>query len=95
VWLNNAKDLLIRTGKSKYDTISTRDDVMTTLIAKGVKPLLAFKTMEYVRKGKAAKKGLEPEMKEAMTKAGSRIGTWIPVKRLSTCSRRPMQWLMF
>jgi DNA polymerase-3 subunit alpha (Gram-positive type) len=43
---------------------------MTTLIAKGVKPLLAFKTMEYVRKGKAAKKGLEPEMKEAMTKAG-------------------------
>jgi DNA polymerase-3 subunit alpha (Gram-positive type) len=69
VWLNNAKDL-IDSGKSKYDTISTRDDVMTTLIAKGVKPLLAFKTMEYVRKGKAAKKGLEPEMKEAMTKAG-------------------------
>jgi len=70
VWLNNAQDL-IRAGHSKYETISTRDDIMTTLIAKGVKPIIAFKTMEYCRKGKAAKKGkLEPEMQEAMEKAG-------------------------
>ena len=67
VWLNNAQEL-IREGKSKFETISTRDDVMTSLIAKGVEPAIAFKTMEWVRKGKAAKKGLQPEMKEAMEK---------------------------
>lgn len=69
VWLNNAQDL-IRQGIPVKETVSTRDDIMTYLIAKGVKPKLAFKTMEYCRKGKAAKKGLEPEMREAMTAAG-------------------------
>ena len=65
VWLNNAQDL-IKEGKPVAETISTRDDIMTHLISKGVEPSLAFKTMEYVRKGKAAKNGLEPKMKEAM-----------------------------
>ena len=68
VWLNNAQDL-IREGKPVKETISTRDDVMTSLIARGVEPSLAFKTMEHVRKGKAAKKGLEPAMLEAMKAA--------------------------
>jgi DNA polymerase-3 subunit alpha (Gram-positive type) len=35
---------------------------------------MAFKTMEFVRKGKAAKKGLEPAMKEAMRQA--KIPDW-------------------
>ena len=65
VWLNTAQDL-IKEGKPVAETISTRDDVMTHLISKGVEPSLAFKTMEHVRKGKAAKKGLEPKMLEAM-----------------------------
>lgn len=69
VWLNNAQDL-IREGKAVKDTISTRDDIMTNLIAKGVDPSIAFKTMEYCRKGKAAKNGLEPKMREAMVAAG-------------------------
>ncbi len=68
VWLNNAQDL-IKEGKPPEDTISTRDDVMTNLIAMGVEPSLAFKTMEYVRKGKAAKNGLEPKMLDAMKAA--------------------------
>ena len=69
VWLNNAQDL-IKEGKPPEDTIATRDDVMNNLIAMGVEPSLAFKTMEYVRKGKAAKNGLEPKMLEAMKEAG-------------------------
>ena len=68
MWIGNAKDL-IESGHPVEQTISTRDDVMTSLIAKGVDPAIAFKTMEYVRKGKAAKKGLEPAMREAMEKA--------------------------
>ena len=68
VWLNNAQDL-IKEGKPPEDTIATRDDVMTNLIAMGVEPSLAFKTMEYVRKGKAAKNGLEPKMLDAMKAA--------------------------
>lgn len=68
VWLNNAQDL-IREGKPSEETISTRDDIMTNLIAKGVEPSMAFKIMEYVRKGKGAKNGLEPPMLEAMRAA--------------------------
>ncbi len=80
VWLNNAQDL-IREGKPVDETISTRDDIMTHLISKGVEPSLAFKTMEYVRKGKAAKKGLEPQMREAMVAAN------IPEWYMTSCER--------
>ena len=68
MWLNNAQDL-IKEGKPTEETISTRDDIMNYLIEKGVEPSMAFGIMEWCRKGKAFKKGLKPEQKEALKNA--------------------------
>lgn len=65
VWLNNAQ-ILIAEGKCTLSTaICTRDDIMTYLINKGVKSSMAFKIMEFVRKGR----GLTPDMEDAMIEA--------------------------
>lgn len=65
VWLNNAQDL-IRSGTAKVsETISARDDIMIYLIHKGVEPLLAFKTMENVRKGKGIKPDVVAKLRES------------------------------
>lgn len=64
VWLNNAQDL-IRSGTAKVsEAISARDDIMMYLIHKGVEPLLAFKTMESVRKGKGIKPDAVAKLRE-------------------------------
>jgi len=68
VWLNNAQEL-IKEGKPTEDTISTRDDIMTSLINKGVEPSIAFSIMETCRKGKAHKNGLSDEQMAALEKA--------------------------
>ena len=60
VWLGNAKDLCTPDENGNIqvpfkETIGCRDDIMVYLMYHGVKPIKAFKIMEFVRKGKASK----------------------------------------
>lgn len=62
VWLGNAQEL-IRAGICDLSSvIGCRDDIMVYLMYAGLEPSMAFKTMEFVRKGR----GLTDEMVEAM-----------------------------
>jgi DNA polymerase-3 subunit alpha (Gram-positive type) len=70
VWLNNAQDLIRQGIAEAKDCISTRDDIMSFLIYKGVEPSRAFAIMEKVRKGK----GLAQEDEELLT--GHKIPRW-------------------
>ena len=76
VWANNA-ETLIRSRKATLESvISTRDDIMNTLIQKGMDPAMAFKITEKVRKGKASREGFTPE-EEAALKAAKAPAWWI------------------
>ncbi len=66
VWLGNAQDL-IRSGTCDLsNVIGCRDDIMVSLMYKGLEPSLAFNIMEKVRKGK----GLTEEHEAAMRDNG-------------------------
>ncbi len=64
VWLNNAQDLVRQGTVEIKDVISTRDDIMVYLMYQGLEPLMAFKIMEKVRKGKGLTEEDEALMKE-------------------------------
>ena len=66
VWLGNAQEIIASGTATLSECVCCRDDIMNYLMDKGVKPKLAFTTMESVRKGK----GLKPEMEQAMREAG-------------------------
>ena len=77
VWLGNAQDL-IRSGTcTLHDAISARDDIMMYLIHNGIDPLLSFKTMENVRKGK----GIAAEVVETLRQGG------IPEWYIQSCQK--------
>ncbi len=55
VWTGNARDLIMNGTVEFKDVIGCRDDIMVTLSSWGMEPKKAFKIMEFVRKGKAAR----------------------------------------
>ena len=76
VWLGNARDLCTPDAEGKIqvpfkDVIGCRDDIMVYLMYKGMKPIKAFKIMEFVRKGKASKDPVTwEEHRKTMEEAG-------------------------
>jgi len=59
VWLGNARDLILSGTAGTQECVGCRDDIMIYLISKGVEAKLAFKIMEFVRKGKVKKSGFQ------------------------------------
>ena len=57
VWANNAEDLIKNETATLETVISTRDDIMNTLIQQGMEPAVAFAITEKVRKGAVARRG--------------------------------------
>ncbi|WP_100010929.1 PolC-type DNA polymerase III [Lentibacillus sediminis] len=66
VWLGNAQELINDGICELPDVIGCRDDIMVYLMHKGLEASLAFKIMEFVRKGR----GLQDDWIDEMKKHG-------------------------
>jgi DNA polymerase-3 subunit alpha (Gram-positive type) len=64
VWTGNARNMIIENKLDLKSLICCRDDIMIYLIKNKVKPILAFKIMEDVRKGKGLKEEYIIEMRK-------------------------------
>lgn len=63
VWNGNARDLILNGTCEFKEVIGCRDDIMVYLIQQGLEKGQAFKTSEFIRKGKSVK---EPEKWEEL-----------------------------
>ena len=82
VWLGNAQELIQNNVVPFKETIGCRDDIMVYLMYRGVKPIKAFKIMEFVRKGKASK---DPETWREHVKTMEEAG--IPDWFIGSCQK--------
>ncbi|MGL6065893.1 MAG: PolC-type DNA polymerase III, partial [Cetobacterium sp.] len=82
VWLNNAQEF-VREGKATLSQIiSVRDDIMNFLIDQGIEKGIAFKIMEFVRKGQPSKNvGQWKEYSDLMKEHG------VPEWYIESCRR--------
>ena len=63
VWLGNAEELIQKNIVPLAKVIGCRDDIMVTLMQYGLEDSLAFKIMEFVRKGRGIPEDWQAEMR--------------------------------
>ncbi|MDD6223456.1 MAG: PolC-type DNA polymerase III, partial [bacterium] len=82
VWAGNASELIANHVCPFKEVIGCRDDIMVNLMNWGMKPIRAFKIMEFVRKGKASK---DPETWQGMAEEMRQVN--IPEWYIESCRK--------
>ncbi len=77
VWLNNAQTIIKNNIATLSEAICCRDDILKFLSHSGLPPIVSFKIMEDVRKGK----GLKEEYEEIM------LDKKIPIWYIDSCKK--------